>query len=66
MPEAVVALGETKRVAGALRFASDGRRQHSQDWKSMLRAEGASPADLRDYAPAFEHDAVTTACRFDD
>lgn len=30
MPEAIVALGETKRIAGRLRFESDGRRQHSQ------------------------------------
>ena len=30
MPEAVVALGERKRIVGRLRFDSDGRRQHSQ------------------------------------
>ncbi len=30
MPQAVVALGEGKRVVGRLRFESDGRRQHSQ------------------------------------
>ncbi|WP_127596060.1 type II toxin-antitoxin system HipA family toxin [Nitratireductor alexandrii] len=30
MPEAIVALGEAKRVVGRLRFESDGRRQHSQ------------------------------------
>ncbi len=30
MPEAIVALGEGKRVVGHLRFESDGRRQHSQ------------------------------------
>ena len=30
MPEAIVALGEGKRVVGRLRFESDGRRQHSQ------------------------------------
>ena len=30
MPEAIVALGEGKRVIGRLRFESDGRRQHSQ------------------------------------
>lgn len=30
MPEAIVALGEGKRIVGRLRFASDGRRQHSQ------------------------------------
>ena len=30
MPEAVVALGERKRIVGRLRFESDGRRQHSQ------------------------------------
>lgn len=30
MPEAVVALGEGKRVLGRLRFETDGRRQHSQ------------------------------------
>ncbi len=29
MPEAVVALGQAKRVVGRLRFESDGRRQHS-------------------------------------
>ena len=28
MPEAIVALGEGKRVVGRLRFESDGRRQH--------------------------------------
>ena len=30
MPEAVVALGQAKRVVGRLRFESDGRRQHAQ------------------------------------
>lgn len=30
MPEAIVALGEGKRVVGRLRFETDGRRQHSQ------------------------------------
>lgn len=30
MPDAIVALGEGKRVVGRLRFESDGRRQHSQ------------------------------------
>ncbi|MBU4527395.1 MAG: type II toxin-antitoxin system HipA family toxin [Desulfomicrobium sp.] len=30
MPEAIVALGESKRVVGRLRFETDGRRQHSQ------------------------------------
>ena len=30
MPEAVVALGQAKRVVGRLRFETDGRRQHSQ------------------------------------
>lgn len=30
MPEAIVALGEGKRLVGQLRFESDGRRQHSQ------------------------------------
>lgn len=30
MPEAIVGLGEAKRVVGRLRFESDGRRQHSQ------------------------------------
>ena len=30
MPEAIVALGEGKRIVGRLGFASDGRRQHSQ------------------------------------
>lgn len=37
MPEAIVALGQAKRVVGRLRFESDGRRQHSRfeydpDW----------------------------------
>jgi len=37
MPEAIVALGDSKRIVGRLRFESDGRRQHSQfeyaaDW----------------------------------
>ena len=30
MPDAIVALGESKRVVGHLRFGSDGRRQHSR------------------------------------
>ena len=30
MPEAIVALGNRKRVLGRLRFETDGRRQHSQ------------------------------------
>lgn len=30
MPEAIVALGESKRIVGRLRFERDGRRQHSQ------------------------------------
>jgi len=30
MPEAIVAVGEGKRIVGRLRFESDGRRQHSQ------------------------------------
>lgn len=30
MPEAIVAIGEAKRIVGQLRFESDGRRQHSQ------------------------------------
>lgn len=30
MPQAIVAIGEAKRVVGTLRFETDGRRQHSQ------------------------------------
>ncbi len=30
MPEAIVALGDARRIVGRLRFESDGRRQHSQ------------------------------------
>jgi serine/threonine-protein kinase HipA len=30
MPEAIVALGESRHTVGRLRFESDGRRQHSQ------------------------------------
>jgi len=30
MPEAIVAIGEGKRVVGRLRFEADTRRQHSQ------------------------------------
>lgn len=30
MPKAIVALGESKRLVGQLRFETDGRRQHSQ------------------------------------
>jgi len=30
MPEAIVALGEGKRIVGRLRFETDGKRQHSQ------------------------------------
>ncbi len=29
MPEAIVALGQAKRIVGQLHFESDGRRQHS-------------------------------------
>lgn len=34
MPEAMVTLGEGKRIVGRLRFESDGRRQHlnMQQW----------------------------------
>jgi serine/threonine-protein kinase HipA len=30
MPEAIVTLGESKRIVGRLRFETDGKRQHSQ------------------------------------
>jgi len=49
MPEAIVALGETKRIVGCLRFESDGRRQHSQfeydeSWLVADDAFALSPA----------------------
>jgi len=48
MPEAVVALGQGKRVLGRLRFESDGRRQHSQfeyaaDWLAAPDRFALSP-----------------------
>lgn len=48
MPEAIVALGEGKRVVGRLRFESDGRRQHSQfeyaaDWLAARDRFALSP-----------------------
>ena len=48
MPEAIVALGESKRVVGRLRFDSDGRRQHSQfeyagDWLAAPERFALSP-----------------------
>ena len=48
MPEAIVALGEGKRIVGRLRFDSDGRRQHSQfeyadDWLAAHDRFALSP-----------------------
>ena len=48
MPEAIVALGETKRIVGRLRFESEGRRQHSQfeydeNWLGWENAFALSP-----------------------
>lgn len=48
MPEAIVALGEGKRIVGRLRFESDGRRQHSQfqydaDWLAAKDRFALSP-----------------------
>jgi len=48
MPEAIVALGEGKRIVGLLRFESDGRRQHSQfeyadDWLAASDRFALSP-----------------------
>ena len=48
MPEAIVALGNTKRVLGRLRFETDGRRQHSQfeyaeEWLSARDRFALSP-----------------------
>ena len=48
MPEAIVALGESKRLVGRVRFETDGRRQHSQfeydpDWLSAGDAFALSP-----------------------
>ena len=42
MPEAIVALGEAKRIVGRLRFESDGRRRHAQFEydRAWLTAEG--------------------------
>ncbi len=54
MPEAIVALGEGKRVIGRLRFESDGRRQYSQfeydaQWLSARDRFALSPGlPLRD------------------
>tara|TARA_R110001599_G_scaffold41852_3_gene126343 strand:+ start:16465 stop:17697 length:1233 start_codon:yes stop_codon:yes gene_type:complete len=49
MPEAIVAIGEGKRLVGTLRFESDGRRQHSQfeyadEWLSAPDRFALSPA----------------------
>lgn len=49
MPEAIVALGESKRIVGRLHFESDGRRQHSQfeyaaDWLTDPGRFALSPA----------------------
>lgn len=48
MPEAIVAIGEGKRVVGRLRFETDGRRQHSQfeyadDWLAASDRFALSP-----------------------
>jgi serine/threonine-protein kinase HipA len=48
MPEAIVAIGESKRIVGRLRFESDGRRQHSQfeydpKWLASIDAFAISP-----------------------
>ena len=48
MPEAIVALGETKRIVGRLRFESNGRRQYSQfeydeTWLAADNAFALSP-----------------------
>ena len=48
MPEAIVALGDAKRVVGRLRFESDGRRQHSRfeyaaDWLGARDRFALSP-----------------------
>ncbi len=48
MPEAHVALGESKRLVGRLRFESDGRRQHAQfeyasEWLSAKDGFALSP-----------------------
>lgn len=48
MPEAIVALGNRKRVLGRLRFETDGRRQHSQfeyaeEWLSARDRFALSP-----------------------
>ena len=48
MPEAIVALGERKRIVGRLRFETDGRRQHSQfgyapEWLSASDHFALSP-----------------------
>jgi len=49
MPEAHVALGESKRTVGKLRFETDGRRQHSQfeyagEWISADDGFALSPS----------------------
>ena len=49
MPEAIVAIGERKRIVGTLRFESDGRRQHSQfeytdEWLKAPDRFALSPA----------------------
>lgn len=48
MPKAYVALGESKRLVGHLRFESDGRRQHAQfeyapEWLSAKDAFALAP-----------------------
>lgn len=49
MPEAIVALGEGKRIVGRLRFETDGKRQHSQfeyvaEWLAAPDRFALSPA----------------------
>ena len=49
MPQAIVALGESKRLVGQLRFETDGRRQHSQfeyadEWLKSPDSFAMSPA----------------------
>ena len=46
----------------ARRLARRMARRVREDWKSALRAEGASPAEVREYAPAFEHEEIDKAC----
>ena len=68
MPEAIVALGEGKRIVGRLRFESDGRRQHSQfeyddAWLAAQDRFASVSIDPKRENTAAAGFAAATACR---